>query len=221
MNSANKYKGGKARAAHISKPENRRRNPSQERSRVTVEAILEAAGLLLVEKGIAGASTNAIAKRAGVSIGSLYQYFPNKDSIFLAILERHHQEMQPIKTKAVSDLAEGRAVDTVLEEAMRMSLAARNRDPELMTAMHRDLAGLAAKHDLEGSPKSGGGADVLALVLRDRKDLAEGQSGERAWLVVTILEAVGRSMVHEPLSSLDQEALISLTVQACRDLLKR
>jgi len=212
-------KNGKRPQAHISGPEEPRRTPRQERSRLTVEAILEAAGLLLVDKGLAGASTNAIAKKAGVSIGSLYQYFPNKESIFLALLESHHEEMQPIRTKALGDLGAGKPVGEVLGEVMRMSLAARLRNPELMTAMHRELAGLAARHELEGAPGSGGGGEALAKILQARGDLASDQTGERAWLVITILEAVGRRMVHDPMPGMDREALIALTVSACRGLL--
>jgi AcrR family transcriptional regulator len=207
-------------SAHVSEPEKPRRSPQQERSRVTVEAILEAAGLLLVEKGLAGASTNAIAIKAGVSIGSLYQYFPNKESIFLALLERHHEEMRPIRAKAINDLAAGEPVGTVLDEVMRVSLAARLRHPELMTAMQRELAGLAAKHRLEGTPESGAGADILAKVLLSRKDLANDQTGEKAWLAITILEVVGRGLVHGSMPDLDREALIALTVNACQGLLE-
>jgi AcrR family transcriptional regulator len=73
-----------------------RRDPAQERSRKTVDAIVEAAGRLLVEHGRLGVTTNAVAERAGVSIGSLYQYFPNKEAIFAALQERHRAELQRI-----------------------------------------------------------------------------------------------------------------------------
>ena len=66
-----------------------RKKPLQERSRKTVEVILDAAAQVFTEKGFSGGTTNHIAERAGVSIGSLYQYFPNKDSILVGLLERH------------------------------------------------------------------------------------------------------------------------------------
>ncbi|WP_168221281.1 TetR/AcrR family transcriptional regulator [Actinomadura sp. WMMA1423] len=65
-----------------------RRTPAQDRSRRTVERILEAATRVLSERGYDGASTNRIARAAGVSNGSLYQYFPNKDAIVIAVLDR-------------------------------------------------------------------------------------------------------------------------------------
>lgn len=69
-----------------------RKRPVQERSRRTVEAILEAAAQVLERRGYAGTTTDRIAERAGVSVGSLYQYFPNKDSILLALAACHALE---------------------------------------------------------------------------------------------------------------------------------
>jgi len=66
-----------------------RKKPVQERSKKTVEIILDAAAQVFAEKGFSGGTTNHIAERAGVSIGSLYQYFPNKNSILLGLMERH------------------------------------------------------------------------------------------------------------------------------------
>ena len=65
-----------------------RKTPKQERSRATVEALLDATAALLVEEGYPRTTTNRIAKRAGVSVGSLYQYFPNKESVVAALIER-------------------------------------------------------------------------------------------------------------------------------------
>ena len=65
-----------------------RKKPSQARSAQTVEAILEGAAHILEHHGLDGYTTNAIAVRAGVSIGSLYQYFPTKDAITTALIER-------------------------------------------------------------------------------------------------------------------------------------
>lgn len=66
-----------------------RKEPKQQRSQETRERILGAAARVFAERGYAGGTTNHIAAEAGMSIGSLYQYFPNKDSI-LAELSRNH-----------------------------------------------------------------------------------------------------------------------------------
>ena len=65
-----------------------RKTPAQPRAAVTVHAILEGAASLLERQGLEGYTTNEIAARAGVSIGSLYQYFPNKDAVTIALIER-------------------------------------------------------------------------------------------------------------------------------------
>ena len=64
-----------------------RKAPRQKRAQVTVNAILEATAQLLVDVGYRKTSTNRIAERAGVSVGSLYQYFPNRESIVVALFE--------------------------------------------------------------------------------------------------------------------------------------
>ncbi len=72
-----------------------RKEPTQERSRSTVETILTAAAQILEGIGFDSATTNRIAERAGISIGSLYQYFPNKESLANALVEkfvRNHAE---------------------------------------------------------------------------------------------------------------------------------
>lgn len=65
------------------------REPRQRRSKVTYDAIIEATTQLLVKRGYAATTTNHIAERAGISIGSLYQYFPNKEAIAVELLQRH------------------------------------------------------------------------------------------------------------------------------------
>ncbi len=81
-----------------------RKLPSQRRSRETVAVLLEAAARVLSSQGYAGATTNRIAAKAGVSIGSLYEYFPNKDSLLVALMEAHIAEGQRILS-AAADLA--------------------------------------------------------------------------------------------------------------------
>ncbi len=65
-----------------------RKAPKQARAKATVDAILEAAARILVERGYADATTNAVAERAGVSIGSLYEYFPGKEAVFAELRRR-------------------------------------------------------------------------------------------------------------------------------------
>ncbi|MDN3351316.1 TetR/AcrR family transcriptional regulator [Actinomadura sp. DC4] len=70
-----------------------RKTPRQRRSRQMVERIVEATTRVLTEHGYDGASTNRIAAEAGISSGSLYQYFPNKDAIVVAVLDRFADDL--------------------------------------------------------------------------------------------------------------------------------
>jgi AcrR family transcriptional regulator len=82
----------------------RRRKPVQARSKETVERILVAAAHVFSERGYA-ATTNQIAEAAGLSIGSLYQYFPDKDALLVALHGRHLEEVRArlIRTGPVED----------------------------------------------------------------------------------------------------------------------
>src|SRR3982751_2095378 len=72
---------------------NPRKVASQERSRATVDALVEATARILVKEGFDKASTNRIADKAGVSVGSLYQYFPSKEALVAAVIERHQGQI--------------------------------------------------------------------------------------------------------------------------------
>jgi AcrR family transcriptional regulator len=93
-----------------------RKRPVQQRSRETVEAILEAARQVFAAHGYAGGTTNRIAQRAGVSIGSFYQYFPNKDAIVVALMERHMTETTAMYEQLMTK-ADG--ADLEVEEIVR------------------------------------------------------------------------------------------------------
>jgi len=99
---------------------NQRRSPRQARSRVTWEAIVEAAAQILERDGAAAFSTAAVAERAGVSIGTLYQYFPDKQAILAAAAKR--------------ELAEGSAAPAARRRALI----------EALIAMVEGLGGLGA-----------------------------------------------------------------------------
>jgi AcrR family transcriptional regulator len=75
-----------------------RRKPQQTRSQQRVDHLLDTAATVFEEVGYEAATTNAIAARASVPIGSLYQFFPNKESIMEALVERYLHELQPIFT---------------------------------------------------------------------------------------------------------------------------
>src|SRR6476646_1367326 len=72
---------------------NSRKKPQQERSIAMVATLLEAATRVFVKEGYARATTNRIATAAGVSVGSLYQYFPSKDALAVELLRRYRERL--------------------------------------------------------------------------------------------------------------------------------
>jgi AcrR family transcriptional regulator len=108
-----------------------RKIPKQARSEATVEAVLEAAAQVFERHGYAAGTTNRIADRAGVSIGSLYQYFPNKDAILIALVRRHLAESAAVLEPHLERLEHGASFDELLGDVV-----------EAMVAMHALAPGL-------------------------------------------------------------------------------
>jgi AcrR family transcriptional regulator len=81
-----------------------RRKPRQARSLATVDSILEAAAQVLQRAGHDGFNTNAVAERAGVSVGTLYQYFPDKDAILVAVARREMTKSEMPREKSMSNV---------------------------------------------------------------------------------------------------------------------
>lgn len=79
-----------------------RRTPTQLRALLTVDSILDAVLAVLRREGLHAVTTNRVAEVAGVSIGSLYQYFPNKQALFLALHQRHIEQIDRIVHTALA-----------------------------------------------------------------------------------------------------------------------
>ena len=111
-----------------------RKNASQERSRATVDTLIEATARILVKEGFDKASTNRIAEKAGVSVGSLYQYFPGKEALVAAVMERHNQEIMQV-VRGLAEVATHRWSKAV-RKLVAAAIKAHRVDPKL----HRVLA---------------------------------------------------------------------------------
>ena len=107
-----------------------RKKPVQGRSRVTVDAIIEAAARLFVRDGYAGSTTNRIAEVAGVSIGSLYEYFPNKGSILAALLKRQVDTMLALMRERLGPLP-GKPLEVVVRTIARTGIEAYYKELDL------------------------------------------------------------------------------------------
>src|SRR5215510_13475027 len=96
-----------------------RKTPRQSRSVFTVDAILEAATYILVKEGWDKFTTNRMAERAGVNIASLYQYFPNKESIVVELQRRHVAKARESFPRALPELHAQKSLGALLELMVR------------------------------------------------------------------------------------------------------
>jgi AcrR family transcriptional regulator len=136
-----------------------RKSARQARSSETVEVIVEAAARILETAGRAGFTTNAIAERAGVSVGSLYQYFPNKDAITRALIRR---ELEALEV-AVTAIDVGQASGEPLSRFISLAIDQQMRRPALVQLLETEEDRLGADGDID--PVRERVAKVLSAIL--------------------------------------------------------
>ena len=170
--------------------------------------ILEASRQLFEELGYARATTNRIAERAGVSIGTLYQYFPNKGALLHTLGEEHHREVHGVVADAVTRLADPA---TDLAQGLRSMLEGLVGLHETRPGLHRILAeevesGLAGRKRAEEAEHF---SRIVAALLRARPEVEVRDPDLAARLVVHTVEAVARWLGHEAPEELDRQAAIA------------
>lgn len=114
----------------------RTRLPKQSRAQSTVSAILEGAARVLAERGWAGFNTNVVAERAGVSIGSLYEYFPNKQAIADAIVSEHLAKGEAMLAAAATNASSKSSLEPLVTSLVDGFVNLHKDDPRL----HRVLS---------------------------------------------------------------------------------
>ena len=114
---------------------NPRKSALQKRSRLTVNSLIDATARILVREGYDKASTNRIAEVAGVSVGSLYQYFPSKEALVAALIDRHNQQ---VMHAVQGELAQ--AVNLPMQQAVRKLVAVAVKAHRIDPKLHRVLA---------------------------------------------------------------------------------
>lgn len=194
-----------------------RRRPTQRRAHATEQAIVSAAEQVLVQVGYARASTNAIAKRAGVSVGSLYQYFSDKEAVFRALVRRHRDEVMPKIVLALGKMADPKQdFLAVVLELMRTMSRVNARNPRLMTAIDRELNWL--EHETASE------LDVHFLVrqiLTARYSLSSDDTAVIAELLVLTVSHLSRWLIHSKPEDLSPEAFIAAVGRMLEGLLPK
>lgn len=170
-----------------------RRAPQQARSKATVDAVLDATARILVAEGYARASTNRIAQAAGVSIGSLYQFFPSKAALVIALRRRHAEQMRAM----VRDMA-GAVVDAPLAEAVpkfvHAVVTAHLIDPQLHRMLEqevprRDLAD--GREDIDAEFR----AMITQILVARRHEILSADPELTSLILVRLLDALVHTAV--------------------------
>jgi len=183
-----------------------RKHPRQERSLATVDAVLEAAAQVLVKVGYDKATTGLIAEAAGVSVGSIYQYFPNKDAVYNRLLERELDAM--VARAAVTwervreapfDEQVGAFVATVLEH--------KRKNPRLAHVLKTELGRIDGSRLVR--KMTGRYLELVEEVLRSPQHRLSFPDWSRAaFIVVNAVDGVVNALLLEAPALLADDSLI-------------
>jgi AcrR family transcriptional regulator len=175
-----------------------RKKPSQERAQATVEAILAATAHILIAHGFEGLSTNKVAARAGVSIGSLYQYFPSKEALVAALGARHHDELMSVLGGAlvnvdVDEDDPAGSIAAVVASTVGAMLDAHAVDPALHRVLSEEIPRRVVHQHLEQSAM----LLVRGLLEAHRRHLAVDDVDAATFLLVSLVESASHNAVLE------------------------
>lgn len=183
-----------------------RKRPKQERSQVTVQAILAATAHILTEDGYDQLTTNRVAEQAGVSIGSLYQYFPNKEALIFALAEHHANKMVQLAQHHLEGVSVGKAspqenhsIVEVLQRTVKAAIAAHAVNPKLHRVLHEQIPHSEVMQQLDTSKIE----NLLRSFLAQRQDQLQPKNLD---LTVFIVERTIRALIHGAM--IDQPKLL-------------
>ena len=193
-----------------------RKQPRQERSRFTVDAILEAAADILVRDGYDRLTTNRIADRAGVNVASLYQYFPGKDAI-VAELRRRHGAAERAAVHDALVLRRGQGLEATLRALIARGVAAHAVAPALHRAFAEHMPAQRYREIEEAD------APVFAEMRRFLERSAEGVPDVEfaMWMVATTAHAVIHNGIVERPEDVESGRLVDELVLLLMRYLKR
>ena len=181
-----------------------RKEPRQKRSRATVDAIIEATARVLVEEGYDKASTNRIAAVAGVSVGSLYQYFPSKEALLWSLCERHSQFMLD-QLRALEPVLLKQSIPDTVRAYVRTMVATHAVRPELHRVVMAQMIQLQPARILELEKLA---IDLVrSLLARVADDILPTDLDTAAFVLVTAVESITHRAVLGAPERLNSSAL--------------
>jgi AcrR family transcriptional regulator len=186
-----------------------------------VDAILQAAAEVFADLGYARTTTNKIAERAGVSVGSLYQYFPNKDSLLVQLLAQHHADADRVLDAALARLADPKIpLETGLRQLLTDLTALHQANPALTRALSMSVLRQSPAFD-ELHKDDESHLEQVGAVLSRRPDVRAGDHLAMALVLSQATAHLCRWLVHDAPSIVHLEVLLEEIVQLlCRYLTK-
>ena len=170
-----------------------RKEPQQARSVATVEAILVATARVLTRDGYDHASTNKVAEEAGVSVGSLYQYFPSKEALVAAVIDRHTQEVSQVTRNAVVKAAAG-PIEVAAREFVSVAIDAHRVNPKLHGVLAEQIPHVGRLENIEANVREGY-ALVRGYLEAHRDEIDVADLDLAAFVLVTVVEALTHAAV--------------------------
>ena len=186
-----------------------RKNASQDRSRATVDALVEAPARILVKEGYDKASTNRIAEAAGVSVGSLYQYFPSKEALVVAVIDRHNRDTMRLVRAVLNEVA-GQPVQRVIPKMVAVAIQAHRINPKLHRVLTEQIPRTGQLENVEAFNREY--FSLFRNYLENCSDtLRPKDLGLATYVCVSSMEAVAHNAVlrNEKLSDEQAEALVN------------
>jgi AcrR family transcriptional regulator len=171
---------------------------------------LRAAVEVIDDVGWDRASTNVIAERAGVSIGSLYQYFDSKETLLSKLIEQHHQAVDEVIGSVLARYSPQQPIEEVFRGLFKGLVELHQRDPVLTRVLASGVPQHRSREMHEG--KSEQFAVLLAQIGQQRSDIRIRDITAAAYIVVAVVEPLTRWIAHNAPSFLDTDALIDEVV---------
>lgn len=194
-----------------------RKRPRQDRSKATVESILGATARILVKRGFDGLTTNEVAEQAGVSIGSLYQYFPNKAALVAALVEQH---VEATNAAVLSELARVAALPMrdAIRAVIELAIRAHAIDPELHRVLTEQVPRVGRMSRL--AELDAMNHEAITAILRARQaELAITDPDLAAFMCVSAIEAIAhRAALFDPARLRDPRTVEEATLLVSRYL---
>jgi AcrR family transcriptional regulator len=169
-----------------------RKQPSQARSKAMVDTILDATARVLVERGYAKTNTNIVAELAGISVGSLYRYYPNKNALINALQERHVGKMLGVFLDITGNMTPEGSLAGDLKALIDALVAAHLLEPELNRILEEELTSC---HIPNSDVRQKFFAGTRVLLNRHRAELTIDDIDLAAFVVVRILKVLVKNVV--------------------------